>query len=912
MEGLNSNSIDSCDNFDLFYKKFWEKRDLIFEKIYDILEKDSTSEDEEIKIILKDKTISKEDKIDKIKNKTLDKYFKNYEKNYKPIILKDDKLGLIISKFLKSIKLIYYNNNKDVNKDCPVLLNIDFLRKIKIMDEEEWICNAQYAFYLLNNIKKLINPHPVNTDYNKDDNSDSSYSLNDFYDIEHLVFITNNKKIIELDADLNDSFYSGIYKGIEEKYEITDGDIKYIGESLPGLNIKEVEKQNSEVINASFQYFFRNIKRDSKNKNKVIVFQDDNIQSNFEKITSLNELFLTNQIRFFYLDLNILKNIKKTIEKKQYLAYYIARIYQSDKLNKEEYESFMKDVLINIRYENFIEELIEKIINKNNSLVQENKTTIPLFIMIDNIDSENNYLILNKLMDKKFDNDVRLYGIINIDSEFGKDKFSSLYNTTFKERGYHVYYLYSKNKENNNLIDNLNNFFKNNNKNNIIALREMIQLLYFEEFINKYPEIGCNFLMKYLKYIKLILIKGKSYDTNLPLKISNIEFKTKEIKEKFIYNYNDIIISFINNNDKNINGLFSDVQGNFFEKQIILDILLDRIRENENFNFKELKVKTIYCMNLYLNNEINYDEYKGKNIILLQGSRTGEIYDFGIIIGKFIKLFQVSINKSLEDLLRLNREVIEVDCEHMTNTGLNNIDNYKNVSFGIITSKTAFDKYKELKEKYKIKNNNKILNSIEKTSYFLMKQHCNNNNYEFLVYDILNNKFYIENNSNELVEYNNFYVFDEKSKLNINKLSNIFSFESKKISTKYFDKNNFISDLNKIQLFEDIKDKNSLNIIGKFKYNKNFLDIKEITQENYCLCISNINKEKKNLNIIKYKNETFENEINCEKSKTNVKNPESKNNRKSPEIILFSFDKTIKFIGNKRKRSISEEINIKK
>ena len=41
----------------------------------------------------------------------------------------------------------------------------------------------------------------------KDDNSDSSYSLNDFYDIEHLVFITNNKKIIELDADLNDSFY---------------------------------------------------------------------------------------------------------------------------------------------------------------------------------------------------------------------------------------------------------------------------------------------------------------------------------------------------------------------------------------------------------------------------------------------------------------------------------------------------------------------------------------------------------------------------------------------------------------------------------------------------------------------------------------------------------------------------------
>lgn len=40
-----------------------------------------------------------------------------------------------------------------------------------------------------------------------------------------------------------------------------------------------------------------------------------------------------------------------------------------------------------------------------------------------------------------------------------------------------------------------------------------------------------------------------------------------------------------------------------------------------------------------------------------------------------------------------------------------------------------------------------------------MKKHCQENNYELLIYDIFNNKFFIEDDSFNLVEYNIFYEF---------------------------------------------------------------------------------------------------------------------------------------------------------
>ena len=61
-------------------------------------------------------------------------------------------------------------------------------------------------------------------------------------------------------------------------------------------------------------------------------------------------------------------------------------------------------------------------------------------------------------------------------------------------------------------------------------------------------------------------------------------------------------MSYLNNNDDEfLAQLFSETNGFFFEKQIILDILLDKIKSDRNRNFEELNVHSIYCMDFDVN-----------------------------------------------------------------------------------------------------------------------------------------------------------------------------------------------------------------------------------------------------------------------------------------------------------------------
>ena len=321
-------------------------------------------------------------------------------------------------------------------------------------------------------------------------------------------------------------------------------------------------------------------------------------------------------------------------------------------------------------------------------------------------------------------------------------------------------------------------------------------------------------------------------------------------------------MSYLNNNDDEfLAQLFSETNGFFFEKQIILDILLDKIKSDRNRNFEELNVHSIYCMDFDVN-KLDISKYKDKDIVIIQESKTGEIYDFGIIVGNSVKLYQVSIDKTEDDLIKLNKNKIEVDCNYMQNKCLNNLGNYENFSFGIITNKLNFSKYTELikqkaiqKEEKKIKS---LENKISKTSYYLMKEHCKKNNYELLIYDMKEKKILIENDSSELIDYD-LYKFYNKNKLNIPKLEKIYKTKSKKISLKYFNKDDFINKIDETQLFSKLEkndNENSLNIVGKFKYTNELLDINEIEEDDYFLYISGkiTNKDNK-LEILKYKKE---------------------------------------------------------
>ena len=898
----------------LFFEKYKNERDDIFNYCHQILENNKNQEEEnEIKKIISDINMRKREKINKIKILKLKKYIKNIKSFYNPIFLNKYNLSLAYYEPLLSVKLLYNGSSKDLengsenidSKKYTTLLNINFITKINILEEEEWICNADYALYLIYDIKKLNNPHPKRMSNDElSDHSDSSYSIRVDFDIEYLVFIsnykhTNKKDIIELDADLN---ISDIYNEIQSN--IPYYDIKYMKYSYP--NIKKHENQEEKFLYDEVFNFFNKI---NKYKTiKALIFQNQNNCCGVDKIELLNNLYFNCSIRYLYLDLKVLNNIPTTLEKRKYLSYFIGRIYNLHSDFKEDFESFVNKILRNISEKNFFNDFIFQIKEKNDYLINNKNEDVPLYLIIDNIDSDESYNLFETILKLKFGPKTYIYGVINIDSNIGKESFFSLYNKTYVDIGFYTLYLYSNNKEyNKNLLDNINIFF-NNIGNKIKVLKDFIQLLYFEKFIEENININYDFLKKYINYIKLYT----KLDNNNIIKINNINFKSDEIKNKFISNYNDILISYLNNkNDENLKNLFSDVNSFFFEKQIILDIILNKIKDdnNSNLNFTELKVHSIYCIDIDIN-KIDIMKYKDKNITLIQESKTAEIYDFAMIIGNSVKLYQVSTKKSKDDLLKLNRNLIEVDCQHIKNNFLDKIGNFENFNFGIITSISTFEQYSNLIEKAKTEN--KIKDLIEKTSYYLMKDHCKKNKYELLIYDLFEKKFYIEDDLNKLIEYNCFYQFQFKNKLNIPKLENIFSLKPKKISIKFFNKNNFINLLNKTNFFENNITENSLNIIAKFEYKKDLLNIKTIDEDNYYLYILRENKgEKKTYNIIKHKNETFALEIDENGSKNIFcENNNIKINKNNGQVILFNLNKNINFIGLKRKRSLSEKNNI--
>ena len=185
-----------------------------------------------------------------------------------------------------------------------------------------------------------------------------------------------------------------------------------------------------------------------------------------------------------------------------------------------------------------------------------------------------------------------------------------------------------------------------------------------------------------------------------------------------------------------------------------------------------------------------------------------------------------------------------------------------------------------------------------------MKQYSKDNDYELIIYDLSYNKFYIEDNSYNLIDYKYFYEFIKGKRLNLNGFDNIFKFQPEKISIKKFNKNNFIEKLKKTQLFSNISEDNQdhINIIAKFKYKEEFLDIKKINEENTCLCILHETK-KINKNIFIYKDESIYNLIEMKNSTNMIYDPKKITMpKRNTEIILFNFKKDIQFLGIKRER----------
>lgn len=353
------NSYKNNEVLKLFFEKFLDKRNEIFEYIHKVLENGENEEEKKcIQDTIKQEGINNDNKIQIIKKIKNDKYLKNFKENYKSGMLEKYNLGLIRRSFLNVISLVFYgdiedlknfqvkqadidnkkndgnNHGKNLDK-LLVLLDIKFLVKIKINDDEEWICNSDYALYLIYIMKNLKNPYPFSEDERSED---SKYYLDIPENLEHFVFITNNKidrkkkSINEIKAELD---ISNIYDEIQKKDTMNNIN-EYVKYSLKNINIEDDDLRNYEN-NEIFSYFetldyYRTLKN--------VIFQDENVVNSFYKIILLNNLYYGGKIRFFYLDLNILNNLKSSNDKKKYLSYYIARLYNCNTEFKDDFEAF--------------------------------------------------------------------------------------------------------------------------------------------------------------------------------------------------------------------------------------------------------------------------------------------------------------------------------------------------------------------------------------------------------------------------------------------------------------------------------------------------------------------------------------------------------------------------------------------
>ena len=100
-----TNSYESNESMKLFF----EKRNTIFEHIYNVLANNSNEEEENRKIqeIINQKNIEDVDKIQLIKKLKAKNYIKNLEQNYKPEHLQKYNLGLIVTSYPNTIKLVF-------------------------------------------------------------------------------------------------------------------------------------------------------------------------------------------------------------------------------------------------------------------------------------------------------------------------------------------------------------------------------------------------------------------------------------------------------------------------------------------------------------------------------------------------------------------------------------------------------------------------------------------------------------------------------------------------------------------------------------------------------------------------------------------------------------------------------------
>ena len=918
----------------IFRANYWKDRNKIFNELYEILY-DKNQEKKEANIE-KDNLNDYNDSFNDIKSfdKTILENFKNlyYKpksdkdiKNENPSVDEinensDDEMEndneidndlkndfYFINRFINNSKKMIYNNylknyvnvNKklsnnlfslsaNLNKEIFFqiknvnIFEINYLIKIKIKDyKEEWVCNAYYGCYLLYKILKCKKPFPIYPNNNNetadnikiktisavsDFNLALSKGVNEFGDHEHTInldsIIENNKYLFNIDF-LKNSVYKK-YLNLNEQIP-KKGDYKFLEYLFNKKNFLE-----------EFTY----------------IFGSKNYLSTEKILENLIDIYKQNIGRFLYLDLEYINNLQYRKDLKEYLSFRLIRPFFND---YEKYKSFCSDKIRSIEHGN-IGYLIKNLIE----FIRENYIGEKLFIILNNVNNEKSHKIIEdiKRITEKEDYHHNFLIFCNIENEYNFKKFCEIYKNNQEIKLILIPNLIFDEPINDAKKEIKNLFFEYS----VDKFVDLIKIFHFSYYLNYKSEISereteIHLIKKYIKFFKLII--ENNYNENKPI-IKNIKFKNNEIEQEFLAQYANYFAYYIES-EARLQNILNLPDGYFFEKLIILDILTGKIIKNEDYNFINLEVDSLFGLDI---KDLDLEEYKDKNIIFTQKSKTAEIFDFAILVkqkeGLIMKLYQVTTKKSKDDLEKLDVDIIKLHCINI-NHNLQQLGEITKFSFGIITSYNCY------------KKNNK--------DYLFLKNDCKTKNYELFIYNLIEKKFYVEqerakvNNEVSLSFVNNIYLFNDKFKLNLPNYNSFFELKPKLISMKYLNKN--YKDSIEKYLDED-SIKNEVKIIGKISYSNDLINssimdndigllISGLRTEVYKAEKKDLKKGKKELvhytkNIeVKMIKEKEGNKIYERDSETNkIKEVNSiKNTLSNIHILLFKFDEK-KFLGKKR------------
>ena len=833
-EDEQSMEIPYVDNM-LVYKWFFdsfnqEKRKEIFETIFNYLFKKTNSE------VIKDSP-------KQIKDYINSKDSRYYNKTFEEIVLSFKEKEIELNERLKifKIRLMLKNKYSLILKDYDKndFVEISCLRNIRFEDQYEWICSPLYLLYFQSYILHYKKPSRVQSiilkeeeEDKKVDTIDSVSKAEQILENENFIYIEDSgKQNIDYKAIFAEGNKAFIFSknnvfeyldySINDPKQIKDSDIIY------NNNYKKVLEFSFEPHLENLIYSFHN----------GYYFFEDNL------INRLNT-FIENKIQFFYINFNKINKIFNDKYKyKKYLSFWLAKLFpDQEKINNESKFCYFVKKLIDLTLKKK-DNYLEIILNELNEAASKIKK------IYENIDNTINYkrilIILNNInlsdlqfIEKKKFQNLNILFIINIQDNF--DFFQKyFYDQTklkkfFLENNNEIAFKDSNNENNNDYY--YSTFISKDEYEN--SAKELIEKTFKDYKTNKDKLLNIAFILNTSEFTnrlnnkensiidlkinlgfvsELLILKpfcplinfGVSNKDNINFYLDNIKFK-----EIFIYNklkelYLSCMITYLNQNSTEF--YLDDIKGPLLEKDIILSILTGQInmaKYDNYYNFQEVKVKSIFCLN---KNELkNYKDNTGKNVVITQESKTAELYDFAIKINNNMKFGQISIFKGINDLEKLGKEPIILD---LINFDLNkeklNLGQVDNYSFAIITSINVYKEYSLLKEDNKIKH-----------TFFLMKEHCKKNDLEFYIYNYFDNQMYIYNEVNDNIEqFNNF--FDIGKKINFfDKGLQIYKFieaSNRKLSLKLTKKDL----LKPFEKYYDSNGKKKISFINLAKYEFN-------------------------------------------------------------------------------------------